>query len=300
MSKKKTTEEFIIESKKIFKDKYNYTLTNYITNHDKVKIICSLHGIFEIRPNDHLSKKIGCQKCFNASISKSLNTGKRIIDDFVKIHGNKYDYSLVEYNGTDKKVKIICSSHGLFEQTPHHHRNGIGCAKCGGVAKLTTDEFILKSKKIHGEKYDYKLVNYKNVKTKVLLICPIHGEFNTTPNDHLRRTSGCPICNESKGEKKIREILIEKNVNFTQQKRFKDCRDKNPLPFDFYLPDLNACIEYDGEQHFNERCTFGGKKRLNDIQKKDKLKNEFCLNNNIKLLRIKYNDIILEKLKKII
>lgn len=300
MSKKKTTEEFIIESKKIFKDKYDYILTNYKTNHDKVKIICSLHGVFEIRPNDHLSKKIGCQKCYNAGISKSLNTGKRIINDFITIHGDTYDYSLVEYSGTDNKIKIVCKEHGVFEQTPHHHRNGIGCPKCANVRKLTNEEFILKSKKIHGDKYDYSLVKYENYTSKVKINCLIHGIFELIPHYHLHKKTGCPLCKESKGEKLIRMLLDEKQIKYISQKRFKDCRDINPLPFDFYLPDLNMCIEYDGVQHFIVVPIFGGGIKLIDTQRKDKLKNEFCLNNNIKLFRIKYDDIILEKLKEII
>jgi len=297
MSKKKTTEEFINESKVIHGDKYDYSITEYSDNHTKVNIICPNHGIFKIRPNDHLSKKVGCNKCHNAGIVKCKNVGDRIINEFENTHKFKYDYSQVEYKGWDKKIKIICKDHGIFEQTPRHHLNGCGCQKCSKTHKLTTDEFIEESKLIHGDKYDYSLVEYKNSIIKVKIICPNHGIFEQRPRYHLKNKSGCPICNESKGEKIIRKYLCENKIPFYPQKRFKDCRDIKPLPFDFYLIDLNVCIEYDGEQHYNSRCNFGGKNRFLDIKRKDEIKNNFCKKNNIYLIRISYNEDIINKLQ---
>jgi very-short-patch-repair endonuclease len=269
----------------------------YKNNYTKIKLICPIHGEFKVRPNDHLSKNVGCNKCNNAGFAKKRNIGYSIIDKFNKKHNFRYNYSLMEYNGADVKIDIICPSHGVFKQTPHHHLNGHGCRKCCRLYTPTSEEFINESRKINGDKYDYSLVKYKNNRTKIKLICPIHGEFKVRPNDHKDKKSGCPICCESKGEKIIRNFLNENNLNFMPQKRFKNCRDIRPLPFDFYLYKLNICIEYDGEQHYCNKPTFGGKNIITNIQRKDKIKTDYCIKNNIRLIRISYNEDIITKLK---
>jgi len=162
--------------------------------------------------------------------------------------------------------------------------------------KLTTKDFIEKSKLIHGDKYDYSKVIYKGNKEKVKIICPKHDEFFQTPSDH-KQGKGCSKCKMSKGEFKIMNYLNDNNIKFYCEYRFSNCRDKLPLPFDFYLPNYNMCIEYDGEQHFKEVKIWNGVIGLSERIKKDKIKNEYCLKNNIKLLRIKYNENIIDKLK---
>lgn len=303
MSRRKTRDEFIKDSVKIHNKKYDYSLVEYVSNGVKVKIICPIHGIFEIRPNDHLSKKVGCNKCNNASISKSNNVKKNIIKRFNVIHNFKYDYSISEYFRTDDKIKIICPIHGEFSQTPHHHLKGVGCPKCGNVYKPTTDEFIEQSIKIHGNHYDYSKVKYKNTITKVDIICLKHGPFQVRPNDHLSKKSGCPICKLSKGEILIKQFLDENGVEYVREKTFDNCVYEKNLRFDFYLPEYNICIEYDGEQHFNSSSYFGGEVFYNKTKKRDKIKNKFCEENNVELIRIpyfKYDDICEILTKKII
>ena len=178
----------------------------------------------------------------------------------------------------------------------NHISKRYGCSKCTNNKKLSSNEFIERSKKIHGNKYDYSLVDYKNAHTKVKIICSKHGVFEQSPNSHYQNI-GCPKCHRSKGEEKIEQFLICNNIKFTTQKKFKNCKDKRLLPFDFYLYELNACVEFDGLQHFNLINDFwGGVKSLKTIQKHDKIKNEFCNKNNIKLLRIKYNENVNDKL----
>ena len=109
-----------------------------------------------------------------------------------QVHGDKYDYSLVEYVNAHTKIKIICPVHGVFEQTPDGHLKH-GCSKCSGNAKMNTVLFIEKAKQVHGNKYDYSKVVYKNTSTKVCIICPEHGEFWQTPNSHLNG-AGCNQC----------------------------------------------------------------------------------------------------------
>ena len=107
------------------------------------------------------------------------------IEKAKRIHGDKYDYSLVKYIGNKIKVNIICSKHSIFQQTPNSHLNGSGCPKCYGTPQKTTNQFIIDANYIHRNKYDYSLVKYTDNKTKIEIICLKHGKFEQTPNSHL-------------------------------------------------------------------------------------------------------------------
>jgi len=285
--------KFIFKSKKIHRDKYNYSLVNYVNSRTKVKIICPKHGEFEVLPRNHYNNGSKCPKCRNEDLSNrfSFNT-EEFIKKAKKIHGNKYNYSLVEYVNANKKIKIVCPQHGEFKQTPSNHMGGYGCFKCakvkiGKLFSLTKEEFIEKAKRIHGNRYKYFLVDYVNHGTKVKIVCSKHGIFEQAPNSHLAN-QGCPICRESKGEKKIREYLVKKGISFKRQKKFDNCKNKLKLPFDFYVPNKNLLIEYDGKQHFKPIKFFGGKNGFLERQQNDKIKNNFVKTSNFNLLRIPY------------
>ena len=109
-------------------------------------------------------------------------------------HGSKYDYSKVNYINANTKVCIVCPIHGEFWQKPGMHLLGNGCPKCNKSCKIDTNTFIERARQIHGNKYNYSKVEYTNNKTKVCIICPIHGEFWQKPNDHLSG-HGCHKCN---------------------------------------------------------------------------------------------------------
>ena len=190
MKKSKTTEQFVREANEIHHDKYDYSKVEYTNSKTKVCIICPEHGEFWQEANSHLNGS-GCPKC--AKIQHSYNNVELFINESVKLHGDKYDYSIVDFSRKNDRIEIICPIHGLFETTPHIHLLGCGCPKCAGIAKLSNEEFIEKSKSIHGNKYDYDKVDYKNNRTKVCIICPEHGEFWQTPSSHLKG-SGCPKC----------------------------------------------------------------------------------------------------------
>lgn len=145
---------------------------------------------------------------------------KLTTEEFIKrakeTHGTKYDYSLVDYKNTGTKVKIVCPEHGVFEQRPGDHLNKHGCPVCSGTASLTTEEFIKRAKEIHGGKYDYSLVDYKNCRTKVKIICPVHGVFEQIAETHINGC-GCLKCkvdnmfsNKEKFIKKTKEIYGSK------------------------------------------------------------------------------------------
>ena len=186
--KKLTKEIFINKSKEIHGDKYDYSKVEYVNNSIKVCIICPEHGEFWQRPNDHLDGH-GCPMC--GGVKKLTTEG--FIEKSKLIHGDRYDYSKVNYVGNKIKVCIICPIHGEFWQKPNAHLNGQGCPNCVKNKKLTLESFIEKANEIHNHKYDYSKVEYKNSTTKVCIICPEHGEFWQMPSDHLRG-HGCQMC----------------------------------------------------------------------------------------------------------
>jgi len=217
-------------------------------------------------------------------------------------HKNKFNYSLVEYKNAHTKVKIICPIHGVFEQDSNDHIRKAGCLKCKyenhykktGKSKK---DFIDESNKIHENKYIYDNVEYKNIMNKVCIVCPEHGEFWQTPNKHLLGR-GCPTCKQSKGEREIRKLLNKMKINFISQKTFKNCKNKNVLPFDFYIPSKRICIEYQGEQHYKPKDCFGGLDSFKRLKKNDKIKKKFCKENHINFLEISFKENIKTKLEK--
>ena len=165
------------------------------------------------------------------------------------------------------------------------------------IISCTIEEKLLKDFiKIHNNKYKYQKFLYKKNTDKIKIICPNHGEFEQTINSHYFG-AGCPKCKNSKGELEIQKILQEKNINYIQQHKFDNCKFKNKLIFDFYLPEYNICIEYDGEQHYKSVAFWGGDKKLKLTQERDKIKTEYCIDNNIQLIRIRYDENIKEKLQ---
>lgn len=200
----KGIEKFIKEAKAVHGNKYDYSKTDYINAKIKVIITCPEHGDFLVTPDKHLGGQ-GCPKC-------SSDWQKFFIEKAKKIHGDKYDYSKMEYVNSRKKICIICPEHGEFFQTPERHLKGGGCPVCLKYkktedkiskalkkyerSKLNNNQaqsFIKKAKELHDGKYDYSKVDYVNSQTKVCIICPEHGEFFQTPNNHLN-SKGCPKC----------------------------------------------------------------------------------------------------------
>ena len=216
MGKKYTTGDFVQKAKAKHNDKYDYSNTVYRGQREKVCIICPVHGEFFQTPENHLSTT-GCSKCAHEEANKKRALTK---EEFIKraksFHGDKYDYSLVDYKTAKTKVKIICPVHGIFEQTPDMHQR-TGCQKCGwdeGRKKqtFTTGDFVKRAKMIHKYIYDYSKVNYVDIFTKVCIICPIHGEFWQTPHDHLCGND-CLYCRNTKiseTQRSTKEDFIKK------------------------------------------------------------------------------------------
>ena len=198
----KKLNHFIEEAKRIHGDKYDYSKVEYVNNHTKVCIICPKHGEFWQTPNSHLR---GCG-CFKCSLEKRTADKSYTTESFIKkaisIHGDKYDYSKVNYINSNTPVTIICSKHGEFQQKPARHLQGSGCQKCSIEInalnnKHTTEEFIEKAKVIHGNKYDYSKSEYIGYDNDIEIICPKHGSFWQRPHVHICG-GGCPICGKER------------------------------------------------------------------------------------------------------
>lgn len=299
--KRKSVSDFILEAAEIHNNKYDYSNVVYTNRNNKVTITCPIHGQFEQTPNGHL-KGYGCYACGR---NKTKTTESEFIEKSKLIHGDFYDYSNINYQSALKPVTIKCPIHGEFTQKANNHLNGSGCKECS-LDKISkqfsdnTETFIEKAIKVHGNKYDYTKINYVDSKTKIIIKCPIHGEFKQLSTNHIQGTR-CPLCTISKGEEHILNWLLVNDIEFIPQHRFPECRDKRPLPFDFYLPKFNTCIEYNGRQHFEVIQQWGGDLGLVDRQKKDKIKVDYCRNQNINLISIKHDeDDILKNIKAIL
>jgi very-short-patch-repair endonuclease len=196
------TKGFIIKARKVHGDMYDYSKVMYVKNTDKIIIICNTHGPFEQTPKGHL-REYGCKLCANKRRQDNEFITKAKYNEFItkanEAHDNFYDYSKVEYINSQTKVIITCKLHGEFEQVPNSHLRGRGCPGCGsikqGETKMSnTGEFVKKAKEVHDNFYDYSKVVYINAKTKVIITCKLHGEFEQVPNSHLRGKGGCPEC----------------------------------------------------------------------------------------------------------
>lgn len=186
----KGREHFVTRAKEVHNDTYDYSKVNYVNSHTKVIIKCRLHGEFTQKPYCHLVGQ-GCRVCGN--LAKTL-THQEFIDRSTVIHNNTYDYSKVDYKNSYTKVSIVCPTHGVFLQKPSTHLKGHGCYKCGVEStRRGKDAFIEKSNKVHNNKYDYSKVELNVTRDYINIICPIHGKFRQSANNHLNGF-GCTEC----------------------------------------------------------------------------------------------------------
>jgi hypothetical protein len=220
-------------------------------------------------------------------------TQKEFIQRAILKHEGYYDYSLAEYKDMYSLITIVCPIHGSFKQKPVKHLLGQGCKKCrlekrNQSFRNDLSDFIQRAKQTHGDVYDYSKVVYINNRTPVEIVCLDHGSFWQRPDCHYRRGHGCPQCQDSHGERLIKHWLESKGLKFIPQYKFVDCKDQRSLPFDFYLPEHNTCIEYDGVQHSNQEKVRWKAFDTSKIKKHDSIKNYYCQNKGIQLIRISY------------
>ena len=236
--KKITTSEFIARAKLVHGDLYDYSKVKCNGGRTHIDIGCLKHGIFTQSTERHLSGH-GCRFC-NEYQKK---TTVQFINESIKIHGDKYDYTKVDYHGDNKKVEIVCKKHGSFYQKSNAHINGQGCSKCGkDKLRYTTQEFIVRAKKVHGSTYDYSSSNYTDSQNKIIIICPSHGVFQQKARDHLLGC-GCQKCH-----RRVSKVEIEflNKVGIAEEFR------QYPIPntkyqSDGYDPKTNTLYEFLGD-----------------------------------------------------
>lgn len=307
-SRKFTTEQFIEKAKEVWGNKYTYENTSYIDANTKVIITCPIHGDFLTRPSDFL-RKHGCPKCKSVAISTMNQKNKRMSQEaFLErahlLYGNLFSYENTRY--INKRTKIIVHSNLLNEDfvvAPDNFFRGNFPAKYRGetITKkdgYTTEEFIKLAKLIRPE-YDYSKVNYKNLKTKIKVICPTHGEFEITPCNLLYNNEGCPICTLSKGEIFIKNLLDSCKLQYKQQYIIKINNSTLKIDFCLFINDRIIFIEYNGRQHYEPVDYFGGIEKFEKQVKRDTLLRDYCKSNNIILLEYKY-DLQFYKLSELI
>lgn len=278
--KARTNEQFILKSQEKYKDLFDYSLTNYKNKRTEVCLKCKKNNhIFWQTPASHL-RGHGCPKCIGA--------GQYSQEDFLfkarLVHGDKYDLSNTIYTASCENIIVKCPKHNDFEIQAARFLRGQGCRRCNSdIFVETQDEFIAKAKEVHLDRFDLSQIKFIKSTGMVTPICKKHGMFNIQSCKFLSGR-GCQMCAISKGERLIENFLKKHNVLYKHEKRFFDCRGKQPLKFDFYLPEYKACIEYDGVGHYSSQVY--GKESFESTVKHDQIKDKYCLNNTITLIRI--------------
>ena len=284
---------------------YTYENVNYINNTTPIRITCPIHESFSQQPNNHLSG-FGCEKC---GIARRADKKRKSLEDFIAeakaVHGEAYDYRDFIYVTNHTPGIIICSNpdHKPTPITPAHHLAGQGCSECGEEARdkwrrssgHDTESWIAKARELHGDRYDYSQTKYTGYDCAITIKCDDHGLFVLEPAyQHIEteRRRGCGVCasRESTHSIAIGQWLTEKEYNFIKEWSHPECRDLKVLRFDYFLPDFNACIEYDGDQHFR-LGPWGHDDE--DIQyrfimgrRRDAIKSLWCMDNSVRLIRV--------------
>lgn len=314
---KLTQEEFIRRSLEVHGENvYDYSNVVYKNIHTKVDITCLRCGNkFKITPKHHIHRKQGCAICeLNTRSERITYRRDEYINMCIEKFGDAYDYSLVPENvRLSDTVKIFCKKcNKYFTQTLLVHMKSVGgCRRCAHKEKLTQEEFLSRAFNIHGNDYDYSKTIVSGVDNKVTIICnKCKKEFLMSPYEHIAKRSGCKYCSKfkSKGEKFIQKFLIDNHIKFEPQYKIPECRNINPLPFDFAVfnddGSINFLIEMQGKQHYYP-TRFNGMtskeqvlKNFQDLQLRDKIKKDFCENNHINILYITYKQ--LDKIEEIL
>lgn len=234
--------------------------------------------------------------------------GEAFITRAKLVHRNQYDYSQVVYLRAATKVKILCSEHGTFEQTPANHVNGQGCPECalemkiqmGKDRRLSQEDFISKCKAVHGELYDYSNLTYLSSDKPITISCSKHGPFTIARAEkHYMYAQGCPHCvsgtSLSTPERIIAEVFDELGVLFHKEFKFDDCRShisNYKLRFDFYVPSKRMLIEFHGEQHFKRSSMMHPGDRFERMQEHDRIKARYAHDNGFTFVVFTTKDMV--------
>ena len=281
-----STEEYIQKANRVHGDRYDYSKTKYVKSAEKIIITCKIHGDFEQRAGGHI-RGMGCPKCQYISNSEKFRcSNEEYIQKAMKAHGDRYDYSKTKYIKSDEKVIITCKIHGDFEQRAGGHTKGMGCPKCSGNHSYSTEEYIQKANRVHGDRYDYSKTKYVKSAEKIIITCKIHGDFEQCAGSHIQGI-GCPLCT-NKTESKLYEGIVQFYPNIRLQFKQEWCQKKRALPFDFYIPEYNIIIELDGPQHFIQISNWDSPE---EQFKNDKYKEKCANDNGFSIIRLLQEDV---------
>lgn len=280
--KRKSNDQFLLELSQ--KHPTLKALEEYRNGRTKIKLLCQKCNYeFSATPGS-LYMGHGCPNC----VGVAKKSKQRFIKELSVIRPNVETIGI--YKNTKTKLDFRCKICGhVWRTTPNAVLQRTGCPACAGTLKKTQEMFLEQMKNKHPT--IRVLGQYINNRVKVQCQCLQCGEiFDGIPHAMIDSLHGCPLCSGSKGEKKIRDWLNVNNIHFYSEYRFIDCKSKHPLPFDFYIPNKNVLIEYDGKQHYEINEFFGGQHAFNELRMHDEIKNRYCTENKINLIRIPYWD----------
>ena len=289
---------FIKKLEKIHGKKYS-PIDLYESTHVKIKVQCDCGNIFTASPNKLLSGR-GCSICGR---KKTTEASKCTTADFSKyVHDVTSGEYILEGTYVDyyTKVDILHTTCGFrYSVRPSKFKHGNRCPDCARVSntrnRTHTHAMFMEKVKLLKLNEDFIICGkYVNTDTLLSIQCrKCDHKYDILPNNLTSNLTKCPVCTtilprKSKKVMLIEKLLLEKQFNFKTEIRFEECRNIRPLPFDFALLDINLLIEYDGEQHFKAINSVGGTSGQRKTAINDKIKNKFCINNEISLLRIPY------------
>ena len=365
-----TTDDLITRFRERFGDRFDYSKFEYTGAHEKITIICPDHGERITKVHEHLNSPTGCERCSSERTGQSQRrTQTEVIRAFIARHGDRYDYSKVEYKGSSHNVLIICREHGEFWQRPKAHENGRNCNDCmnkeaGLNRRYTTEQIIARAREVHGDKYDYSKLEYESIENYVIIICSEHGEFVQKMNNHINQGNGCWECGqrESGLNRRVSDEqwigrfravhgqtydYSEFTSNGAENKAIITCRNHGEFPqepivhanghgcpkclkknqtmvydflseifpdqeifydfrhpelrfsqsnatmeLDIWIPEISLAVEYQGEQHFETfwkgAVDLTESQTLESTQRRDEEKRKACLSKGITLVEIPY------------
>lgn len=290
MSKKKTHEEYVNEL--AIKNPNVRVVAQYVDSKTPILHHCLIHDVYWETVSTRVLSGAGCEQCRIEKFRKArCKTHEQYVKEVANI--NKDVVVIGVYLDAKMPIEHYCKKHDVsWMAYPDNILHGCGCYECGNEKigdknRKTHEDYI---KEVAHINPDLEVIGqYTSANTRILHRCKLDGhEWLATPANILFG-KGCPKCNDSHGEKRIAQWLDLHHIEYTTQKTFVNCKSKKLLPFDFYLPTYNVCIEYDGEQHFKPVDFFGGDEGYQQRQLHDAIKTKYCEDNNIRLLRIPYN-----------
>lgn len=285
MKRKRTHSEYVSLVMSITSD--IEIVGQYVGADTKIKHRCKVCGHeWDARPADIL-RRHGCPKC---SYKAKTKTQEQYISELATVNPNIV--VIDKYINSYTKIKHLClKCEHEWMVNPHSLLHGNHCPQCS-TRRKSHEQYVAEllinnpNIKVVGE--------YINANTNILHQCIVCGHKWMARPNHVLHGLGCPSCQETSGEQQVKNWLIANDIKYEYQKRFTDCKNERILPFDFYLPDYNCCIEYDGKQHFEEVCLWGGKEYLLQRQNNDQIKNDYCKKNDMYLIRIRYDEDVCE------